>query len=149
MLKEQITEDMKKALKERDKIKLSTTRLLLSELKNAEIAKGRELEEEEVFEVVNREIRRRNEAKEQYEKGGRPDLFEKENKEAEILKGYLPPQLSEEEIANIVAEAITETGASTLRDMGRVMGLVMPKVKGRAEGAKISEIVKARLSGQT
>lgn len=132
-------------MKSGDKLLLSTIRLLLSEIKYVEIAKKRELDDPEIMEIIGREIKRRVEAGEMYEQGDRPELAEKEGKEAEILRGYLPPQLSEDEIAAIIEDAVNETGAASLKDMGRVMAIVMPKVAGRAEGSMVNVVVKARL----
>lgn len=147
MLKQEITDKMKEALKSGKKLRLSTLRLLLSEIKNAEIAKRKELSELEILEVVNREIKRRKDAVEQYNRGGRQDLVDKETKEAEILQEFLPPPLTDEEIRRIIEEAVAESGAVGMREMGRVMAIVMPKVAGRADGRKVSEAVKAKLGG--
>lgn len=140
-LKEKISEDMKASLKGGEKERLSTLRMLISAIKYTEIEKRQELKNEDVLEVISREIKRRREAVEEYRKGNRPDLVEKEEREAKILEEYLPPQLSDAEIEAIVKEVIDETGAMGPRDIGKVMGLVMPRVKGRADGRKVSDIV--------
>lgn len=139
-LKEELSTDMKDAMRAGDKLRLSTIRFLLSELKNAEIAKGEELSDEEAVEVVQRQIKRRRESIEQYKKGGREDLAEKELAEAAILEEYLPEQLTDEEIIAVIKEAISQTGASSKKEMGKVMGAVMPKVKGKADGARVSRL---------
>ncbi|MHB0976269.1 MAG: GatB/YqeY domain-containing protein [Candidatus Aquicultorales bacterium] len=144
-LKEQLSNDMKAAMRSGDKLRLSTIRLLISEIKNAEIAKGEGLADEEVVELVQRQVKRRREAVEQYEKGGRAELAEKETSEAKILESYLPSQLGDEELEEIVKAAIRETGASSKKEMGKVMGAVMPKVKGKAEGTRVSKTVASLL----
>lgn len=147
-LKEKISSDMKEALKGGDKIRLSTLRLLLSEIKNAEIAKRKELDDEGVLEVVSREIRKRRESIAEFEKAGREDLSSKERIEAQILEAYLPPQLSEEELAAIVDKALQESGAVSLKEMGKVMALVIPQIKGRAEGKTVNEMVRRALEAK-
>lgn len=144
-LKDKINADMKKALRAGDKAKLSTLRMLISEIKNAEIAKRKELDDEGILEVIGKEVKRRKEAMAEFEKGGREDLRDKERIEAQILQEYLPPQLSEEEIRRIVAQTVEESGAASIKEIGKVMALVMPKVKGRADGKLVSELVKAAL----
>lgn len=146
-LKEKITMDMKEKLRSGDKLGLSTLRLLMSEVKNAEISKKEELNDDEVLEVINQGVKKRGESIEQFEKGGRADLVEKEAAEAAILRTYLPPQLSEDEIDAIVDEAVAASGAAGVRDIGKVMALVMPKVKGRADGTGVSIKVKEKLGG--
>ncbi|PIS39420.1 MAG: hypothetical protein COT33_02035, partial [Candidatus Nealsonbacteria bacterium CG08_land_8_20_14_0_20_38_20] len=118
------------------------------QLKEAELAKESELTDDEIIEVVSSEIKKRREAILEYERGKREDLAEKEKKEAEILKKYLPEQLSEEEIQKLVKEVINKIGAKELKDIGKVMKEVMPKVKGRAEGGLISQSIKKLLSKQ-
>lgn len=153
-LKDRINEDMKSAMKAAGggadpaaRIKLDTIRFLNSEIKNAEIQKHGELTEEEITEVVQRQIKRRREAIEQYQKGGRQDLVEKEEKEAEMLAAYLPEQLSDDDLRALVQEAIKETGAQSPKEMGKVMNVLMPKIKGRADGRRVSEITSGFLRG--
>jgi hypothetical protein len=122
------------------KLVLSTIRLLMSELKNAEIVKKECLVDDEVIEVVQRQIKRRNEAAEQYRKGDREELAEKEEKEAAVLARYLPEQLSDEELTRLIKEAIEATGATAPKDMGRVMGKLMPQVKGKADGKRVNQL---------
>ncbi|MFH1584978.1 MAG: GatB/YqeY domain-containing protein [Patescibacteria group bacterium] len=147
-LKQQIQEDLKKALKAREEPKVGALRMLLAAIQNREKAgtKETELKDQEVQEVVFSEIKKRREATEAYEKGGRPELAAKEQADVAIFQAYLPEQLSQEELLNIVKEAIEEIGASGPRDMGKVIGLVMERVKGRAEGAQVSGMVKEGLS---
>lgn len=145
-LKEKLSEDMKQALKSAEKTKLSTLRMLLSAIRYAEIEKKAELKDEDVLEVVSREIKKRRESIEEYGKGNRPDLVEKEEAEAKILEAYLPPQLTDEEIEAIVKQAIDQVEAMGPADLGKVMGQVMPKVKGKADGKKVNEIARRLLS---
>ena len=144
-LKEQLTEDMKTALKAGDKLRLSTVRMMLSEVKNAEIAKRDELTDEEAAAVVAREARKRKEAIEEFGKGGRQDLVDKETYELSVIQEYLPKQMSDEEVQNIIALTIEEVGASSPADLGRVMGKLMPRVKGKADGKKINQLVREML----
>lgn len=141
-IKAKLTQDMKEALKAGNKIKVSTIRLLLSEIKNEEIKKRGELEETEVHEVLRRQIRRRDEAIFEYKKADRIDLAEKEGAEKKILEDYMPPQLSDEELSKIVASIVEEVGASSVKELGKVMGRVMPEIKGKADGKRVSAMVK-------
>lgn len=147
-LKDKITQDMKEAMKARDQLKLSTLRLLVSEIKNREIDAKGELKDEDILALVQKAVKQRQDSISQYEKGGRQDLAEKEKAEMEILKTYLPEELSREEILQIIDEAIAATGASSPKEMGKVMREVMPKVKGRADGKLVNELVRKRLAGE-
>jgi len=120
----------------------------LSAIHNAEIAKGRDatLTEEELAELLQKQAKQRQESIDAYKKGGRADLVEKETKELEIIRGYLPKQLPEEKIKKLAEEAIKEVGAKGSQDIGKVMGVLMPKVKGQADGSSVSKIVKELLS---
>lgn len=140
-LRTRLDEDMKTALKNKDSLQLSVIRLLRSELKNAEIAKGAPLTEDEVVQVVAREAKKRRESIEQFEKGGRADLAEKETAELKILSKYLPEQLGENEIAGIAQEVISELHATSKADKGKVMAALMPRVRGRADGKLVNQIV--------
>jgi uncharacterized protein len=146
-LKEQLTEEMKQSMKSSDKLRLSTIRLLLSEIKNAEIRKQGDLTDEETLGIVAKEVRRRKEAIEGFEKGGRQDLVDKETLELEILRGYLPEQLSEEDLKRIIKEIIEEVGASSPADLGKVMGSLMPRVKGKADGKLVNQLAREMLQG--
>ena len=145
-IKEKLKEDLKISLKSKDTIRLNTIRSIINAIKNKEIDLRRELHENEIFEVLNSLAKQRREAIEQYEKGNRQDLADKEKEELKIILEYLPEQLSEEEIEQIVKETIERLGATSLKDMGKVMKEVMPKVKGRADGRKVNEMVKKFLS---
>ena len=147
-IKDVISKDLIDSQKAKDKLKTSTLRLLNSEIKNAEIAKGEKLKEEEISVIVGKEIKRRKEAIEEYKKGNRDDLVEKEGKEEKILKHYMPEQLSEEKIKEIISNAITEVDASGKQEMGKVMGKVMPQVKGKADGSIVNKIASQLLEEQ-
>jgi uncharacterized protein len=144
-LKEKLTEDSRASLKSGDKLRLSTIRMLLSEIKNAEIAKRDDLTDEEVLAVAVREARKCREAIEEFARGGRTDLVEKETYELAVLEEYLPAQMSDEEVAGIVEATIAEVGATSPADLGKVMGALMPKVKGKADGKKINQLVREML----
>ena len=138
--------EMKNALKSKDKDRLSVVRMLISEIKKEQIDKKRELSDSEVLAVIQRYAKQRRDAIEQYKKANRQDLVEKEQKELNIVLEFLPKQLTEEEIIKIVNETIEEVGATSIKDMGKVMKSVMEKVKGRADGSLVSKIVKEKLS---
>ncbi len=144
-LKGKLNEDMKTALKAGEKLKVSTLRLTSSAITYAEKDKKRELTAEETLEVVTREVKKRREAVEEYTKAGREDLAAKEREEAAILSEYLPEQMTEEEITETVKRAIEESGAMGPGDLGKVMGAVIPKTKGRADGKRVNEIVRELL----
>lgn len=145
-LVDKIRKDMQEAMKGKEKEKLTARRMLLAEIKNAEIKKREELKEEDILQVIATAVKRRKESIVEFEKGNRPDLVEKEKKEMEVLTAYLPEQLSEEEIRSIIKDAIENIQAIGLKDLGKVMGQVMPKVKGRADGRRVNEIAREMLS---
>src|SRR5207302_4087955 len=132
-LKDRIAGEMKDALRAGDKVTLGTLRLLSASVKNREVELRRPLTDDEVLEVVGREAKRRTEAIEAYESAGRDDLVAKETEEREVLQAYLPAQLSDAETEALVEEAIAATGASSVREIGKVMGYVMSKAKGRVD----------------
>lgn len=146
MTKDDIISEMKTAMKSGDKVRLSTIRLLLSEVKYTEISKGDNLSDDEITGVIARELKKRREAIPQYIQGKRPDLAEKEETEARILQEFLPAQLAEAEVSRLVDQAVAETGAQTAKDIGKVMAAVMPRVKGRADGALVSRLAREKLS---
>ena len=143
---DEIKSDMKEAMKAGDKEEVSTLRMIISSLNNAEIDKGGDLDDEDVIDVLSKEAKQRRESIDAYREGGRDDRADKEERELELIQHYLPDQLSDEEAEQLVEEVIEETGAETKADMGRVMGQVMPEVKGRYEGSKIKEIVLEKLA---
>ncbi len=145
-LEERLVEEMKQAMKSNDKLKLSTIRMIRSALKNKEIDLRKKLEDEDIVKVIQAMMRKGEESVEQFETGGRMDLVEKEKSEIEIMKSFLPQPLSQEEILKIIDQSIQETQASSLKDMGKVMKSVMPKIGGKADGKLINQLVKERLS---
>lgn len=147
-LKEQLFADLKTAMKEKDTVRKDTVQLIRSGILQIEKDKKIELDEEGVTEVIAKQLKSRRDALPEYEKSGREDLIAKLNKEIEILLSYLPEQLSEEEIQTIVADAVAQTGASTMKDMGKVMALVTPQVKGRADNKIVGNLVKKMLQGK-
>jgi uncharacterized protein YqeY len=146
-LKEKLSTDCKQALKDGEKLKVSTLRLILSEIRNAEIAKRGDLDDDELLSVVSREARKRKESIEEFAKGGRQDLVDKEKYELEVIESYMPEQLSEEEVRRLIEMTIQEVGAASASDVGKVMGRLMPLLKGKADGKKVNQIVREMLQG--
>jgi uncharacterized protein len=144
-LKAEIQEAAKQALKERDQVALSTLRLLLSALHNEEIRLRRELTTEDIQRTITTLGKQRAEASELYRRGGREDLAEKEDAELAILRRFLPQQLSEAEVSELIQSCIVEAGARGVQDLGKVMKLVMPKVAGRSDGRRVNELAKGLL----
>ncbi|MNJ36854.1 Yqey-like protein [compost metagenome] len=144
-LSERLNEDMKQAMKSQDKFKLSTIRMVRATIKNLEIDLKRPLNDNEVLDILSREIKQRKDALQEFEKAGRDDLAANVKAEAEILAVYLPEQLTEEEIKVIVQQTIQETGASSKAEIGKVMSALMPKVKGRADGKLVNQAVQQLL----
>lgn len=145
-MEEKIKNDLKEALLARDEVKVLTLRLLISEIRNTQIQKGKPLSDEEIVGVIQKQLKQRKESAEAFRKGEREDLVQKEEKEASFLQNYLPAQLSDKELTKIITETIKESGASSFRDMGRVIGLVMTKVGQKADGARVAQITKESLS---
>lgn len=143
-LKDTIQEDIKTSLKARDDVRSLTLRMLLAAIMNKE-KEGKEVTEEQFLDVVVFEAKKRREAREAFLKGERPELAKKEEAELEILLPYLPTQLTEEEIKDLVQRAIEKTGASDKKDMGKVMGELAPQVKGKADGALVAKTVQELL----
>lgn len=142
----QLNEDMKTAMRAKDKESLTTIRMIKAAIQNEEISKGSELNSDEEIAIVSREKKQRLESLNEFEKAGRDDLVEKLNRELEIVDKYLPEQLSEDEVRDIVNETIDEVGAESMQDMGKVMSTIMPKVAGRADGGTINKLVREELS---
>lgn len=147
MIIEQIQADLKQAQLARNEVRVSTLRLLLSEIHNFKIQKGTDVSEQDIILILKREAKKRTEAAAGFRTGGREDAALKEEAELKILEEYLPKQLSNEELTKIVSDTINEVGARSIADMGKVMGAVMGKVAGRADGGTVSALVKERLSG--
>ena len=146
-LKERIDADYKAAMKVRDAVKVSVLRLLRSAIHNAEIDRQRALTDDEILGVIQSEIRKRRESIEAFQQGVRADLAEREQAELAILEAYLPQPLSRAELEVLVRETIREVGALSVRDMGKVMAALMPKVRGRADGREVNELVRQLLEG--
>jgi uncharacterized protein YqeY len=147
-LLDRFSEDLKESLKSRNSIKTSVIRLLKSSIKYREIEKKAPLSDDEIIEVIMSGIKQRRESVEQFSKGGRTDLVQKESNEIEIMQAYLPQPLTEEELVDEVKSVIKEVGATSAKDMGKVMKALMPRLKGRAEGTKVSSIVKELMEAQ-
>jgi uncharacterized protein YqeY len=145
-LKERITEDMKAAMRAKDQARLSAVRLLLAAMKQKEVDERVELTDADVLSIIEKMLKQRRESIAQYESAGRTDLADVEKFESGVLAQYLPQQLGEAELAEAVAAAIAESGASGVKDMGRVMALLKPRLAGRADMGKVSGLVKSRLS---
>ena len=145
-LKDQLNESMKTAMKARDALRLSAVRMVLSMVKNREIDQKKDLNDQDVIEVISTLVKQRRESIRMYLEGNRPDLVEKEEAELEILLGFLPAQLSTAEIEALVDRIISETGAQGARDMGRVMKALTPLTAGKADGKTVSDTVKQKLA---
>ncbi|MGH2674312.1 MAG: GatB/YqeY domain-containing protein [Actinomycetota bacterium] len=144
---DRLSTELREALKSGDRTRLATMRLLAAAVKNREVELGHDLTEEEFLEVVGREVKRRKEAAEAFERGDRPELMEKERAEQAILEAYLPEQLSEDEVGAIIEEAITATGASGPDQVGKVMGWIMARHRGRVDGGRVNALARERLAG--
>ena len=145
-LKQTLLSDLKGAMKSKDSLKVDTLRLLISEIKNKEIDLRKDLGDEAITALLTTQIKRRKEAASMFEQGGRIDLKEKEEREMAILQNYLPEQVGEEELKQRIQAVITETGAQGPQDMGKVMKVVVPEFKGKAEGDQIRKIVSELLA---
>ena len=145
-LKETLLQDLKAAMKDKDSHRKNTNQLVRAGVLQIEKDNHVELDDDGVLDVIAKELKKRRDSLPEFEKSGRTDLIDNLNKEIEVLLGYLPEQLTEDEIQKIVEETIAETGASTMKDMGKVMGAVSSKVKGRADNRVVSGYVKKLLS---
>ncbi|MDO9527952.1 MAG: GatB/YqeY domain-containing protein [Syntrophales bacterium] len=145
-LKEKINSEMVSSAKAKDKIKLSAIRMIKSALHNKEIDLKRELSDEELLQVLSSIVKQRKDSIEQFRKGGRLELAEKEEKELAVVQFFMPEQLSEEEVETEIEKAIEDVGAVSIKEMGKVMKVVMPRLTGRADGKIVIEKVKAKLS---
>ncbi len=144
-LSEKIAQDLKTAMKSGQRTRVDVLRMLKAQIKNVEIEKGRPLTEEEEIQVLQSAAKKRKEAIEFYEKGNRPELAAKEKEELAVIEAFLPSQMSREEIEAAVVEIISQTGASSLKDLGKVMKEAMAQLKGKADGKMIQEIVRSKL----
>lgn len=149
MLKQQLRDELKQSMLARNELKTSVLRMLLSAINYYEIQKGGagyEATEDDILHVIQNQAKQRRDSIEQFKTAGRQELVDKEQKELEILSVYLPAQMAEEEITKLVKEAITQTGATSMTDIGKVMGALMPKIKGKADGNLVNGIVKKELT---
>ena len=146
-LKERITEDMKTAMRAGEKDRLATIRLMLAAVKQIEVDERITLDDARMLTVLEKMVKQRKESIAQFESGGRPDLVAKENAELAVIQAYLPAQLSESELDALIAEAIASTGAATIKDMGKVMGVVKSKAAGRADMGAVGARIKQKLGG--
>ena len=146
-LKDRITEDMKAAMRAKDSERLGTIRMITAGIKQREVDERIQLDDLQVLSVIEKMIKTRKESIEQFKSGGRDDLVAREAKEIELLQGYLPTQLSESEVDALILEAIAESGATSIKEMGKAMALLKQKAQGRADMAAASAKLKARLSG--
>ena len=145
-LKEKLIEDMKMAMKDKDKVRLSVIRMIRAGIQSVEMDSGKQLEDEELIDVIAKELKQRKETLSEWKKTGRQNMVDQVEKEIAIIQDYLPEQLSEEEVKDIAMKAIQETGADGPADMGKVMGRVISKTKGRADGSMVSKVVQNLLS---
>ncbi|MFP7493590.1 GatB/YqeY domain-containing protein [Terribacillus saccharophilus] len=146
-LTERLNQDMKTAMKARDKEALSVIRMVKASLQNEAIRTGNDkLSEDEELTVLSREVKQRKDSLQEFQEAGRDDLVQKLEAELQVLQDYLPKQLSEEELEDIIKQTITEVGAASKKDMGSVMSAVMPKVKGKTDGSLVNKIVNKHLS---
>lgn len=148
MTKQQLKDELKQSMLAKSELKTSVLRMLLSAINYYEIQKGGagyEATDEDVMAVIQKEAKQRRDSIDQFGKAGRQELADKETNELKLLEAYLPQQISEEEIKKLVEDAVSQTGAKTIADMGKVMGALMPKIKGKADGGIVSKIVKETL----
>jgi len=146
-LKARITEDMKSAMRAGEKQSLATIRLLMAAIKQREVDERIQLDDAQVLSVLEKMVKQRRESITQFEAGGRADLVAAEQAELVVLQGYLPEQLSEAELTALINSAIASTGAASIKDMGKVMGVVKGQAAGRADMGKVGALIKARLGG--
>ncbi len=147
-LEQKISNDLKVSIKNKNRIRTSTLRMIIASLRNLAIEKKTEgLEDQDVIKILSKQVKQRNDSIESFKKGGRADLVEKETKELEILKSYLPEQLSEDKIEEIIKKVMAETGASSKSDFGKIMKLSMQELKGQADGKLVTSIVQKLLTG--
>lgn len=144
-LAQQLADDLKQAMKDKDKIRLSVVRMVRAAVKNKEIEQGSPLSDEETLAVVQKELKQRQDSLQAFESAGRTDLIDSVLAEMEVLRGYLPAQLSDDELAALVRESIVEVGATGKSDMGKVMQNLLPKVRGRADGKRVQQTVQSLL----
>ena len=140
-LKERLMADLKEAMKSKSKVKKDTVTMVRAAIKQKEVDDRVELSDAEIVDIIAKQIKQKKDSISDFEKGNRQDLVDLTQEEIKILLEYLPPQLSDEDLDSIVKDAIEETGAQTKKDLGKLMALIMPKVKGKADGKRVNEIV--------
>ena len=145
-LAQRMKEDLKTAMKARDTERVSTLRMVQSSIKNRDIELDRDLTDDDVIQILTKEAKKRRQSAEAYDEGDRPELAEKERRELAIIQQYLPEPLSDEEVAELIDDVIADTGAESRRDMGKVMGAVIPQIKGRYDASKVKDIVLDKLA---
>lgn len=141
-LKEKIMNDLKKSMKERDEVKIRTLRMIIASIKNWEINNLKDIDDNSIISVLLKEAKKRKEAIEEYRKANREDLVKAEEEELKIIESYLPERMSEEEIKELVLKTIEEIKATSLKDLGKVMKAIMPKIKGKADGKLVNDMVR-------
>jgi uncharacterized protein YqeY len=146
MLKNRIQEDVKEAMKAKDKDRLGTLRLITAEIKQREVDERSELDNSQILAILDKMIKQRRDAIVQYEKAGRQELADQEKREIAVIETYLPESLSEHEITAMIEDAIKKSGASSMREMGKIIGMLKPKLQGRADMGKVSAQIKQRLN---
>ncbi len=144
-LKEKLQEDLKSSMKNKDTIKKSVVTLIRAAIKQYEVDNRVELADDAIIDIISKQLKQRKDSLAEFEKANRDDLIEETKSEIQVLEGYLPQQLSEEELEKIVIETIAEVGATSMKDMGKIMATIKPKTAGRADGRKINELVKKNL----
>nr|WP_297575120.1 GatB/YqeY domain-containing protein [uncultured Peptostreptococcus sp.] len=144
-LKEKLQEDLKSSMKNKDTVKKSVVTLIRAAIKQYEVDNRVELADDAIIDIISKQLKQRKDSLAEFEKANRDDLIEETKSEIQVLEGYLPQQLSEEELEKIVIETIAEVGATSMKDMGKIMSTIKPKTAGRADGRKINELVKKNL----
>jgi gatB/yqey family protein len=140
-LKEQLTNDLKESMKNKEQVKKSVVTLIRAAIKQKEVDERVELNNEAVLDIISKQMKQRNDALEEFKKAGRDDLISQTEEEIQVLLSYLPKQLTDDELRVLIKEAIDKTGASSSKDMGKIMGILMPKTKGKADGKRINTLV--------
>ena len=144
-LKEKLQEDLKSSMKNKDTIRKSVVTLIRAAIKQHEVDNRVELADDDIIDIISKQLKQRKDSLAEFQKANRDDLVEETKSEIQVLEGYLPQQLSEEELEKIVIETIAEVGATSMKDMGKIMATIKPKTAGRADGRKINELVKKNL----
>lgn len=144
-LRDILQTDMKQAMKDRDKLRLAVLRMAWAAIRNKEIDEKTELKDDQVLAVLSKEVKQREDTISEIQDANRPDLVEKNQQEIDVLKHYLPQQLSDEELKQVVEDAIAKSGAKSMKDMGKIMGMVIAQTRGKAEGKRVSTMVKSLL----